>query len=112
MTHMPALLALAKYPNVAVKATGAPGYSSEAYPFPAMHTYRAADLRRLRSAADVLGHRHHEDAVFLAAMRDDVHRGAAVALRAGQGAHHGRGALRLVGLGAPDQGSLVRYLGS
>ena len=39
MTHMPALLALAKHPNVAVKATGAPGYSSEAYPFPAMHTY-------------------------------------------------------------------------
>ena len=29
MTHMPALLALAKHPNVAVKATGAPGYSSE-----------------------------------------------------------------------------------
>ena len=39
MTHMPQLLALAKYPNVAVKATGAPGYSSEAYPFPAMHLY-------------------------------------------------------------------------
>lgn len=39
MTHMPALLALAKHTNVAVKATGAPGYSSEAYPFPAMHTY-------------------------------------------------------------------------
>lgn len=39
MTHMPELLALAKHPNVAVKATGAPGYSSETYPFPAMHTY-------------------------------------------------------------------------
>jgi predicted TIM-barrel fold metal-dependent hydrolase len=39
MTHMPELLALAKLPNVAVKATGAPGYSSEAYPFPKMHTY-------------------------------------------------------------------------
>jgi predicted TIM-barrel fold metal-dependent hydrolase len=39
MTHMPELLALAKFPNVAVKATGAPGYSSEPYPFPAMHTY-------------------------------------------------------------------------
>jgi predicted TIM-barrel fold metal-dependent hydrolase len=39
MTHMPELLALSRYPNVAVKATGAPGYSSEAYPFPAMHTY-------------------------------------------------------------------------
>jgi predicted TIM-barrel fold metal-dependent hydrolase len=39
MTHMPELLALAKFPNVAVKATGAPGYSSEPYPFPLMHTY-------------------------------------------------------------------------
>ena len=39
MTHIPQLLALAKHPNIAVKATGAPGYSSEPYPFPAMHTY-------------------------------------------------------------------------
>jgi predicted TIM-barrel fold metal-dependent hydrolase len=39
MTHMPALLALAKFPNVAVKATGAPGYSSQLYPFRSMHTY-------------------------------------------------------------------------
>src|SRR5712691_4046135 len=36
MTHMPDLLALAKHPNVAVKATGAPGYSSQPYPFAAM----------------------------------------------------------------------------
>jgi predicted TIM-barrel fold metal-dependent hydrolase len=39
MTHIPGLLALARFPNVAVKATGAPGYSSESYPFPAMHTW-------------------------------------------------------------------------
>ncbi len=39
MTHIPGLLALAKHPNIAVKATGAPGYSSEAYPFPGMHVY-------------------------------------------------------------------------
>ena len=39
MTHMPQLLALAKHPNVAVKATGAPGYSAEAYPFPIMQGY-------------------------------------------------------------------------
>ncbi len=38
MTHIPELLALAKFPNVGVKATGAPGYSAEAYPFPAMQT--------------------------------------------------------------------------
>ncbi len=39
MVHIPDLLALAKYPNIAVKVTGAPGYSSEAYPFPIMQTY-------------------------------------------------------------------------
>ena len=39
MTHMPRLLALAKHPNVAVKATGAPGYSGEPYPFPTMQLY-------------------------------------------------------------------------
>jgi len=39
MTHMPELLTLARYANVAVKASGAPGYSSETYPFPAMHTF-------------------------------------------------------------------------
>jgi predicted TIM-barrel fold metal-dependent hydrolase len=39
MTHMPQLVALAKHPNIAVKATGAPGYSSKAYPFRSMHGY-------------------------------------------------------------------------
>jgi predicted TIM-barrel fold metal-dependent hydrolase len=33
MATLPDLLPLAKLPNVAVKATGAPGYSKEAYPF-------------------------------------------------------------------------------
>ena len=50
MTHMPELLALARHPNVAVKATGAPGYSSERYPFPAMHLY-------LRQIYDAFGPR-------------------------------------------------------
>jgi predicted TIM-barrel fold metal-dependent hydrolase len=39
MTHMPELVALAKRPNIAVKATGAPGYSAEAYPYPIMRGY-------------------------------------------------------------------------
>lgn len=39
MAHMPELLALAGHPNVGVKATGAPGYSAEAYPFPIMTGY-------------------------------------------------------------------------
>jgi predicted TIM-barrel fold metal-dependent hydrolase len=37
--HLPLLLALAKYPNVAVKATGIAGYSTEAYPFRKLHPY-------------------------------------------------------------------------
>lgn len=46
MTHMPRLLALARFPNVAVKATGAPGYSSAPYPFRPMHAW----LRRIHDA--------------------------------------------------------------
>jgi predicted TIM-barrel fold metal-dependent hydrolase len=33
------MLALAKHPNVAIKATGAPSYSSEPYPFRNIHGY-------------------------------------------------------------------------
>lgn len=40
------LLALAKYPNVAVKLSGTPSYSSEAYPFRNIHPY----LRRMFDA--------------------------------------------------------------
>ena len=46
MTHMPGLMALAKIPNVAVKVTGAPGYSGEAYPFPILAGY----VRRIYDA--------------------------------------------------------------
>src|SRR5262249_38298420 len=63
---------------------------------------RATDLRRLRSGADVLGNRHHEDEVLVAAMRDDVHRGATLVVREGQGARHGPGRVRLVGLEGAD----------
>ena len=82
MTHMPALLALARHPNVAVKATGAPGYCSGPYPFTSMHPFLRQIYDAFGPAAHVLGHRHHEDAVLLAAVRDDVHRGAALAARA------------------------------
>ncbi len=37
--NLPELLDLAKYPNIAVKATGAPSYSSESYPFANIHAY-------------------------------------------------------------------------
>jgi predicted TIM-barrel fold metal-dependent hydrolase len=39
MTHIPDLLKLARHPNVAVKATGAPGYASGSYPYASMQTY-------------------------------------------------------------------------
>ena len=39
MVHMPHLVALAKHSNIAVKATGAPAYSDEPYPFPIMQSY-------------------------------------------------------------------------
>jgi predicted TIM-barrel fold metal-dependent hydrolase len=38
-THMPALLRLARHSNVAVKATGAPGYSAQPYPFSIVQSY-------------------------------------------------------------------------
>ncbi|HYC44975.1 MAG TPA: amidohydrolase family protein [Burkholderiales bacterium] len=37
--HIEELEAVAKYPNVAVKATGAPSYSSESYPYRNIHKY-------------------------------------------------------------------------
>jgi len=43
---LPDMLALAKHPNVAIKATGAPSYSSEAYPYRNLHGH----LRRIYEA--------------------------------------------------------------
>src|SRR2546429_8763931 len=40
------MLALAKHPNVAIKATGAPSYSSEPYPYRNIHGH----LRRIYDA--------------------------------------------------------------
>jgi predicted TIM-barrel fold metal-dependent hydrolase len=37
--NLPEMLGLAKYPNVAIKATGAPSYSSEPYPYRNIHSY-------------------------------------------------------------------------
>ena len=37
--NLPLLLALAKFPNVAVKATGAPSYSTHPYPYRNIHDY-------------------------------------------------------------------------
>lgn len=35
--NLPALVALAKHPNVAVKATGGPGYANDGYPYRSLH---------------------------------------------------------------------------
>ena len=37
--NLPDMLALARYPNVAIKATGAPSYSSDPYPYRNIHPY-------------------------------------------------------------------------
>lgn len=44
--HLDELLALAKLPNVAIKATGAPGYSTQPYPYRNLHD----GLRRIFDA--------------------------------------------------------------
>ncbi|HET6195644.1 MAG TPA: amidohydrolase family protein, partial [Acetobacteraceae bacterium] len=46
--NMPQLLALAKHPNVAVKATGQAGYAEDAYPFRSIHPH-------LRAVYDAFG---------------------------------------------------------
>ena len=45
-SNLDEMLALAKYPNVAIKATGAPSYSSEPYPYRNIHGH----LRRIYDA--------------------------------------------------------------
>ena len=44
--NLPEMLALAKHPNIAIKATGAPSYSSAPYPYRNIHDH----LRRIRDA--------------------------------------------------------------
>src|SRR4030095_14836712 len=71
-----------------------------------------ADLRRLRAGANVLGHRHHPHAVLVAAVRDHVHRRAALADGARPGSGHGPGRLQLARMEDPramKQAILERY---
>jgi len=44
--NLPEMLALARHPNIAIKATGAPSYSSEPYPYRNIHVH----LRRIYDA--------------------------------------------------------------
>src|SRR4029077_15771058 len=53
--NQPALLALAKYPNVAVKCTGAPGNSSAPYPYRNIHKYTQQIVETFRPQRSFLG---------------------------------------------------------
>src|SRR5438270_528543 len=75
-----------------------PALFERAVSIPGIAHLSAAGLRRLRSATHVLGDRYHKDALLLAAVRDDVHRGIALAQGPRPRTGHGRGAVRLVGL--------------
>ena len=97
---LPDMLALAKYPNVGVKMSGAPSYEP-ALPVQEHPRLSPPDLRGVRARALVLGHRHHPHAVLVSAVRDDVHRGAAVAEGPRPGAGDGWGRRRLARLEAP-----------
>jgi len=71
------VLALAKYPNVAMKATGAPSYSDQPYRFATSTTTCAASTTPFGPRAGS-GHRHHAHAVLVASVRDAVHGRAAL----------------------------------
>ena len=76
---LPEVLALAKYPNVAIKATGGPQYVSDPFPFVSLQDRYHAIHDAFRPAAHVLGHGHHAHALLLARLRDRLRRASAVA---------------------------------
>ena len=92
--NLPQLLALAKHPNIAVKATGGPSYATDAYPFRSLHKpyralYDAFGPRRMFWGTDITRMPCSWKAVRHAFRR------AAVAAGGRQGADHGPGDLRL-----------------
>ena len=73
------LLALAKYPQHRGQTVRRAELLQPVVSL-AEHSRRdQAAVRRVRSDAQFLGHRHHPDAVLLSPMRHDVHRGNAMA---------------------------------
>src|SRR3989454_10096496 len=86
MEHMPALIKLARHSGAASQHCRQGNRRTRLLQRTvSVHQHAhvlAPDLRRLRAGAHVLGDRHHEDAVLLAAVRDDVHRGATLVARA------------------------------
>jgi predicted TIM-barrel fold metal-dependent hydrolase len=103
---LPELCTLAPRANVAVKASALPCYSAEGYPFPRRPRTHPSGVRRLRSAADVLGDGLDAAPVPVASSGNAVHRRVAVALRARPGVDHGPGPLRVAGL-APSPYGLI-----
>ena len=73
-----------------------------AVPLPEHPRPPAPHLRRLRPRAPVLGHRHHPHALLVAAVRDPLHRGAALAHGARPGARHGARRVRVARLESPS----------
>ena len=63
--NLPQLIALARHPNIAVKATGQAGYAAGRLSVPQHSPAPAPSVRRVRAATDVLGHRYYPHAVFL-----------------------------------------------
>ena len=57
-------------PTSRSRRPASPATRKTPYPFRSFHRAPAPRLRRVRADTDVLGHRHHPDALFLAAMRD------------------------------------------
>ena len=99
---LPELLALAKRPNVVVKAEGVPAMSSEPFPYRNLHPY-------LRQVYDAFGPQRlfwGSDFTRLKSpykeMRDIVHRGAALVVGLRQGDDHGPRAHRVDRVAVPD----------
>ena len=95
---MPELVKLARHPNVAVKATGAPGYCSGPYPFRSMHPY-------LRQIYDAFGPERMFWGTDITKMPCSWRQCVTMFTEElpwlsgeGQGARHGPGRVRLVGL--------------
>jgi len=103
------MLALARFPNVAVKMSGAPELFEPSLPVQEHPRLSAPDLRGVRARPLLLGHRHHPHAVLLSAVRDAVHRRAAMAPRSRPRAGDGRGHRRLARLEAPRGGLITAW---
>src|SRR4029453_15371496 len=89
---------LARYENVAVKASALPCYSIEAYPFRDVQPHSSPRVRRVWAATDVLGNGLDSASLSLAPGGDALHRRASLAFRRRQGMDHGPSHLRMARL--------------